>query len=1124
MRSVREIHVVGAFVAAVAFCLTGIVAAAQYGGGSGTADDPYQIWIPEQMNAIGVEPNDWDKHFKLMADIDLSAYDGQDGRSAFNGIAPDVDETAYDYQGTPFTGVFDGNHHTIAGLTLHGKSYVAMFGQIAPGARVKDLALAEVDVAAESGAAGLAMYNGGVLAACSITGSVDAHGSVAGLVGENNGLMSECHSRAAVSGAGLDVGGLVRFNRGALIRCSYIGAVQGNECVGGLVCTNGGLVRDCVSGGEAGGNASCCGGLVGVNQGLIVGSYSSMAVSARDFVGGLVGLNEDSVCHCFSIGRVSGREEGSAVGGLIGSNDGSVACCYSTGEVRGIGQSPCGLIGQSESGVEAHCFWDKQTSGRTRSAGGWPLTTVEMQDERTYTNAGWDWVGRSEDGTSEMWQMPTEGGYPVLAVFQGYAPPELQGQGTREDPYLISDSRELGAMVHHDPYAHYRLAASIDLSGICWTAPVIPWFAGNFDGNDQTISRLTIQGGGYVGLFGELGRGADLSRLSLTDASIAGSGCCAGVLGGVNAGDVAACSAGGTVTAMERVGGLFGMNWGNVVRSRNAASVQGRDYVGGLIGENGGIIRHCRNAGMVTSVTGERIGGLAGLSYGYIAQCCNDGQIGGSGFYVGGLVGWSGGPIIRCYNTGRVGGHMRIGGLVADNRAQILQCYNAGRVEQGEAGLVYDDSSGSVSSCFWDVEATGATWSDAGRGLTTAEMQDVRTFLKEGWDWVGESENGISEVWWMAEGGGYPVLAAFEGFIPPQLAGSGTPESPYLVSNASELAAVVHYDPDANYRLTKSIDLSGMCWASSVIPWFSGEFDGDGFVVSHLTIKGEGSSGLFGQLEFGAKVSDLGVVDANVTSSGDRTGGLAGWSFGGDLIGCRVSGSVRGERYVGGLIGWTDGDLDGCRSTAEVHGKEAVGGLLGFGRGGHVTQSFSSGLVEGASGVGGLVGRAEGYLMWSCSEADVRGEERVGGLVGVCTDAHLTQCYSRGEAQASRYVGGLIGLKGGWSQVTRCYSSGLVTGDDAVGGLVGFDGSAEPGSSQCFWDIETSGQTTSAGGAGGTTIEMQIAGTYLDAGWDFAGEAANGTEDIWWIDEGRDYPRLWWEVEEKDDGTAASDD
>ncbi|MCP4260671.1 MAG: hypothetical protein GY774_24570, partial [Planctomycetes bacterium] len=62
-----------------------------------------------------------------------------------------------------------------------------------------------------------------------------------------------------------------------------------------------------------------------------------------------------------------------------------------------------------------------------------------------------------------------------------------------------------------------------------------------------------------------------------------------------------------------------------------------------------------------------------------------------------------------------------------------------------------------------------------------------------------------------------------------------------------------------------------------------------------------------------------------------------------------------------------------------------------------------------------------------------------------------------------------------------------------------------------FWDTQTSGQVTSNGGTGKTASEMQTASTFLEAGWDFVDETANGTEDIWWILEGQDYPRLWWE-------------
>ena len=93
-----------------------------------------------------------------------------------------------------------------------------------------------------------------------------------------------------------------------------------------------------------------------------------------------------------------------------------------------------------------------------------------------------------------------------------------------------------------------------------------------------------------------------------------------------------------------------------------------------------------------------------------------------------------------------------------------------------------------------------------------------------------------------------------------------------------------------------------------------------------------------------------------------------------------------------------------------------------------------------------------------------------------------------------------------------------VTGRSDVGGLVGqkkyYDEywGNEGVVNDSFWDAQTSGQAASAGGTGKTTAEMQTASTFLDAAWDFAGETVNGTEDIWWILEGKDYPRLWWEA------------
>lgn len=87
------------------------------------------------------------------------------------------------------------------------------------------------------------------------------------------------------------------------------------------------------------------------------------------------------------------------------------------------------------------------------------------------------------------------------------------------------------------------------------------------------------------------------------------------------------------------------------------------------------------------------------------------------------------------------------------------------------------------------------------------------------------------------------------------------------------------------------------------------------------------------------------------------------------------------------------------------------------------------------------------------------------------------------------------------SIITNCYATGAVNeGDyeyDQGGGLIGYQCGATITNS--FWDIETTGQATSAGGIGKTTLEMQDINTYLNAGWDFVDEVTNGTEDIWAI-------------------------
>jgi hypothetical protein len=274
-------------------------------------------------------------------------------------------------------------------------------------------------------------------------------------------------------------------------------------------------------------------------------------------------------------------------------------------------------------------------------------------------------------------------------------------------------------------------------------------------------------------------------------------------------------------------------------------------------------------------------------------------------------------------------------------------------------------------------------------------------------------------------------------------------------------------------------------------------------------------------------------------------GGLLGLNELGTIKDCHTISSVTGEAFAGGLVGDNDGTIQICYAAADVICDSTTGGLAGLNIG-TIKDSYSTGNVTGVEETGGLVGRSHGNLTNCYSTATVTGEESVGGLVGLVKQSiDIANCSSTGDVIGNEYVGGLVGsfnvgtiancystssvsgrrfvggLAGTLSEVEavadatviNCYSAGNVTGTTEVGGLVG-DGYFTAEVSGSFWDIEVNGQTESFAGTGKTTAEMQTAGTFLDAGWDFFDETENGTDDIWWISEGQDYPRLWWELPE----------
>jgi len=209
------------------------VAVRKYAGGTGEPNDPYKIAMAEELIMLGDSPEDYDKHFILTTDIDLDP--NLPGRKVFDRavIAPDTGGDGFIFPGTPFTGVFDGNGHTVFNLKITGKSYLGLFGQVGPGGQVRDLGVEDVN----------------------ITGSYYAIG---GLVGDNlQGSITSSYSTGTVAGYTF-VGGLVGYNEygdisASFRTCSVCASFSGNQNIGGLAGLNAGRITDSYSTGSVSG-------------------------------------------------------------------------------------------------------------------------------------------------------------------------------------------------------------------------------------------------------------------------------------------------------------------------------------------------------------------------------------------------------------------------------------------------------------------------------------------------------------------------------------------------------------------------------------------------------------------------------------------------------------------------------------------------------------------------------------------------------------------------------------------------------------------------------------------------------------------------------------------------------
>ena len=236
----------------------------------------------------------------------------------------------------------------------------------------------------------------------------------------------------------------------------------------------------------------------------------------------------------------------------------------------------------------------------------------------------------------------------------------------------------------------------------------------------------------------------------------------------------------------------------------------------------------------------------------------------------------------------------------------------------------------------------------------------------------------------------------------------------YTVYNADGLLAwneAAQKDRSINCTLNADIDLTGKGWTPIGTDYdnaYTGTFDGGGHTIMGLTVTTNYQYvGLFGRLGEAGTVKNVVMEGVNNHSLG-YAGGVVGFSRGGTIENCSVSGSVSGTLCAGGVVGaQREASITGCSSSATVKGTRYVGGVAG--------ETNSSATMAACYATGNVT-----------IELGHRDRVDVGGLVGFNAGRNgLLACYatgnvtSTGSSAGKVYIGGLLG--GNYTTVTACY-------------------------------------------------------------------------------------------------------
>ena len=284
---------------------------------------------------------------------------------------------------------------------------------------------------------------------------------------------------------------------------------------------------------------------------------------------------------------------------------------------------------------------------------------------------------------------------------------------------------------------------------------------------------------------------------------------------------------------------------------------------------------------------------------------------------------------------------------------------------------------------------------------------------------------------------------------------------------------------------------------------FSAVFEGNGHVIKNLYIKNRAHSGFFERTNADAVIRNVGVEDLVLNTSHFHVGGLVGHNEG-TIVNSYTTGVVSGKNGVGGLVGGSEPTsmIIGSYSTAAVTGSsDDVGGLVG-GNEGTIVASYATGNVTGTGDSN------DDYVAGS----DTGNGHAIGGLVGLNYPGQkIIASYATGTVTAAsgQKVGGLVGYNRG--SIVASYSTGAASGKEEVSGLA-YGDTAVPSAIFSYWDTTSSGLTAGSPrqGRGKTTAQLQGTTEYTGAFafWNVDLDGDDSPDDPWDFGTTCQYPVL----------------